>query len=212
MTPEVMERAFEPFFTTKGPGEGSGLGLAMVYGFAKQSGGHIEIDSTLDVGTTVRLYLPRTELPQAVGEAEAQRERAADESRIVLVVEDNAAVRQMTVARLQDLGHRVLEADGAAAAVDLLGSDATIDVLFTDVVMPGGMSGIDLARRALQMRPTIKVLFASGYASSFHTTGGVIGELLQKPYRDEDLQQALTRAFKAAANGAASVARQAASG
>jgi len=195
MPPEVIDRAFEPFFTTKPPGKGSGLGLSMVYGFAKQSGGHIEIESAVGVGTTVRLYLPRSEASrEAAGQAEAGSDHASlAAGRIILVVEDNDNVRSMTVARLEELGYRLCEADSAAAALKILESDARVDLLFTDVVMPGGMSGIDLARRALELRPALKVIFASGYASSFPTTGGVAGELLQKPYRDEELMRALQR-------------------
>lgn len=104
-------------------------------------------------------------------------------------------MRGTTVARLEELGHRALEAEDAAAALDILRRDAEVDLLFTDVVMPGGMSGLDLARRALELRPTIKVILATGYASSFNPTGGVPGEVLQKPYCDEDLSRALRRAF-----------------
>jgi PAS domain S-box-containing protein len=193
---EILDRVFEPFFTTKEVGKGSGLGLSMVYGFAKQSDGHVKIESTVGVGTTVRLYLPRTELPLDVREATSAEDGLPDVGgRTILVVEDNAGVRGMTVARLAELGYRVLEADGVATALDILTATSPVDVLFTDVVMPGGMSGLDLARRARELRPTIKVVFASGYASTFPTTGDETGELLQKPYRDEDLNRALRRAL-----------------
>jgi signal transduction histidine kinase/ActR/RegA family two-component response regulator len=197
MAPDVVERAFEPFFTTKESGRGSGLGLSMVYGFVRQSGGHVKLESVIGAGTTVRLYLPRAARAQS-GEARAMAESetgAAIERRVILVVEDNASVRQVTVARLEYLGHRVLAAVGTSEALAILESDAAIDLLFTDVVMPGGMSGFDLARRAFELRPSLKALFTSGYASSYTTTGGVMGELLQKPYRDEDLQRALQRVF-----------------
>jgi CheY-like chemotaxis protein len=196
MPQEVLDRAFEPFFTTKGPGQGSGLGLSMVYGFARQCRGHVRLESKVGVGTTVRVYLPRSEMP--IDEDLSGQDSVpllADTNRVILVVEDDADVRSVTVARLEDLGYRVHEADGAGAALKVLSGDHQIDLLFTDVVMPGGMNGIDLASRALELRPLLKVLFASGYASTFHTTGNVPGDLLQKPYRDEDLRRALNRMF-----------------
>jgi CheY-like chemotaxis protein len=196
MPPEVLDRAFEPFFTTKGPGQGSGLGLSMVYGFARQCRGHVRLESKQGIGTSVRIYLPRSEIP--LDEDFSPQDGVpllADTNRIILVVEDDSDVRSVTVARLEDLGYRVHEADGAATALKVLAGDLQIDLLFTDVVMPGGMNGIDLARRALELRPTLKVMFASGYASTFHTTGNVPGDLLQKPYRDEDLRRALNRMF-----------------
>ncbi len=200
MPQEVADRAFEPFFTTKGPGQGSGLGLSMVYGFAKQCRGHAKLESKLGMGTKVSIYLPRSEATMSADSGRQEAEPLlADTGRIILVVEDDADVRSVTVARLEDLGYRVLEADGASAALKTLGTDNQIDLLFTDVVMPGGMNGIDLASRALELRPGLKVLFASGYASTFPTTGNVPGELLQKPYRDEDLRRALNRLFGPAA-------------
>ncbi len=207
MPREVADRAFEPFFTTKGPGKGSGLGLSMVYGFLKQSGGQVKIESALGTGTTVRLYLPRAEAPRSVGDRGIAKDdtASAETGRIILVVEDDATVRSMTVARLAELGHRVLEAHSAAAALDILRRDSPIDLLFTDVVMPGGMSGLDLAHHALELRPAIKVLFATGYASSFNPTGGVPGEVLQKPYRDEDLSRALLHAWGDTAAPTASI-------
>jgi PAS domain S-box-containing protein len=193
MPQEVIDRAFEPFFTTKGQGKGTGLGLSMVYGFIKQSNGHATIDSTLGKGTIVRLYLPRTVL-SAEGDESASGEVLvvpAERPCHILVVEDNASVRSMTVARLEELGHHVRDADGASAALEVLNGRAQVDVLFTDVVMPGGVSGLELAARARELRPEIKVIFASGYSNSFHSTEGFVGELLQKPYRDEDLVRAI---------------------
>jgi PAS domain S-box-containing protein len=197
MPQDVLDHAFEPFFTTKDAGKGSGLGLSMVYGFAKQSGGHVTIESKVGIGTTVRLYLPRANATQLVDtrtswDAEPDLGRL---SRNILVVEDDADVRGVTVARLKDLGHTVFEADGASAALEVLRRDVAIDLLFTDVVMPGGMSGLDLAQRASEMRPGLKVIYASGYASSFHAARTVAGELLQKPYSDRDLRAALARAL-----------------
>jgi len=200
MPQEVIDRAFEPFFTTKESGKGSGLGLSMVYGFAKQSGGHVAIESKVGIGTTVRIFLPRGDAELIAG-AQADWDREPDlveTGRTILVVEDDPDVRGVTVARLQDIGHHVLEADGANAALDILRREAQIELMFTDVVMPGGMSGLDLAQRASELRPGLKVIYASGYASSFHAARSVTGELLQKPYSDQDLRAALNRAFGAA--------------
>jgi PAS domain S-box-containing protein len=207
MPSDVLERAFEPFFTTKGPGQGSGLGLSMVYGFARQCRGHVRLESKIGIGTTVRIYLPRSEMP--IDDDLSPQEGVplvADTDRVILVVEDDADVRSVTIARLEDLGYQVHEADSAASALKVLSGDQKIDLLFTDVVMPGGMNGIDLAGRALELRTGLKVLFASGYASTFHTTGNVPGDLLQKPYRDEDLRRALNRMFAPAGEAEASAA------
>jgi signal transduction histidine kinase len=203
MPQEVLDRAFEPFFTTKDSGKGSGLGLSMVYGFAKQSGGHVTIESKVGLGTTVRLYLPKAGAGQAaVTNADWDAEPDLVESgRTILVVEDDADVRGVTVARLQDLGYEVLEADGATRAMDILRRDGPIDLLFTDVVMPGGMSGLELAQHACEMRPGLKVIYASGYASSFHAARHVAGELLQKPYSDHDLRTVLSRVLAGAPLG-----------
>ncbi len=197
MSQEVVDRAFEPFFTTKPAGEGTGLGLSTVYGFVKQSGGDIKIESVEGMGTTIRVYLPRGEAPQTIGQHSIPDGDAAvaDISRIILVVEDNAHVRSITVTRLEELGHRVLAADNAATALEILSGDSPVDLLFTDVVMPGGMNGFDLARRAVELRSGIKVIIVSGYAPSFNTTGSTIGERLQKPYGDEELRRALARAL-----------------
>ena len=197
MTQDVIERAFDPFFTTKPAGKGSGLGLSMVHGFVKQAGGHVTIESAVGKGTRIQLYLPRTTAehgaePDVSADTEAE---APARPHAVLVVEDNAIVRSVAVARFEELGHSVLEADSAAVALEHLSGAAPIDLLFTDVVIPGGMGGLDLARRALEIRPGIRVIFTSGYAASLKTIGDLPGEFLQKPYRDEDLRRALQRAL-----------------
>ena len=203
MPQDVIDHAFEPFFTTKPIGKGSGLGLSMVHGFVKQAGGHVTIESEVGKGTRVRLYLPRATADRAVEqEAPVDRETAAVEGHAVLVVEDNAIVRSVAVARLEELGHRVLEAENAATALELLSSDTPIDLLFTDVVIPGGMGGLNLARRAIELRPGIRVVFTSGYAASFKTIGDLPGEFLQKPYRDDELRRVLQRALGAPAKPA----------
>ncbi len=200
MSQDVIERAFEPFYTTKGPGEGTGLGLSMVYSFAKQARGHVKIESQVGLGTTVRIYLPRClDVPAETEAGEGDADLKPGKARMVLVVEDDTDVRGMTVARLNEFGYRVREADCGAAALRSLKDEGPVDLLFTDVVMPGGMSGLDLARRAVQLQPAMKVIFTSGYASSFHRADEELGELLQKPYSDEDLRAALRRALVGAA-------------
>jgi PAS domain S-box-containing protein len=188
MPPEVQARAFEPFFTTKDVGKGSGLGLSMVYGFAKQSGGHVDLASEVGTGTTVTLYLPIAQRsPEAVAAAVADHAVAGA---TVLVVEDDPDVRKMAVAMLTDLGCRVMEASDGPSALRILESPARIDLLFADVVMPGGLSGPQLARQATTLRPSLKVLFVSGYSEMAATRDGTDplgGELLAKPFRKADL-------------------------
>ena len=167
MSEEVRQRAFEPFFTTKPTGAGTGLGLSMVYGFVKQSGGNIQIYSELGQGTSVRIFLPLAEsvqsseeLPPSAGNMDAMPRG----SETILVVEDDARVRRVTTARLRSLGYEVIEADNGAAAFALLAVHPKIAMIFTDVVMPGGMNGDELAEAALAAKPDLKVLFTSGYA------------------------------------------------
>ncbi len=189
MTPEVLQRAFEPFFTTKEVGKGTGLGLAMIYGFARQSRGHVVIYSEVDQGTTVRLYLPRLEVAIAPT-PEAASSHAAGGGEIVLVVEDDNNVRKLVVRQLTDLGYQVLEAANGKAALDIIDSGAAIDLLFTDVVMPGGMNGRQLAEAARERRPGLKALFTSGYTADTVLRHGTLDagtKLLSKPYRKRDL-------------------------
>jgi PAS domain S-box-containing protein len=195
MTPEVLQRAFEPFYTTKGPGVGSGLGLSMVYGFVKQSGGHAQLHSELGHGTTVRLYLP-----EHAGDASAVAESAsasierAPSGKTVLVVEDDQRVRRVSVRRLKELGYAVIEADSGSSALLVLDRKAPIDVLFTDIVMTGGMTGIDLAHEARRRRPELKVLFTSGYAEPAAVKVGMLTtnvSWLGKPYNINELDAKL---------------------
>ncbi|MBP2300942.1 response regulator [Azospirillum picis] len=213
MAPDVLERAFEPFFTTKETGKGTGLGLAMIHGFVKQSGGLISIDSQPGAGTTFRLYLPRMAVEGARSAAEdaGDDEAVAGRGEMVLVVDDDADVRSVAVQAVAALGYQVLEADGAAAALALL-DRRSVDLLFTDIVMPGGMNGRELAMEALRRHPSLKLLFASGYANGTSApeveAGASAGEretdpatvlaqaeMLAKPYRDGDLARALRRAL-----------------
>ncbi|MBR7960830.1 response regulator [Burkholderia vietnamiensis] len=190
MTADVLERVFEPFFTTKADGEGTGLGLSMVFGFVKQSGGHTSIDSTPGQGTTVRLTFPRchdtyAEEPPRVPQHDPVRGRET-----ILVVEDDADVRLTVVDMLAQLGYKVLTASDGEAALRMLDSGTPIDLLFTDVIMPGRIKGSELARRAALRSPPLPVLFTSGYTRDeiFHSgrlDPGVM--LLGKPYRRDEL-------------------------
>ena len=187
MTADVLARAFEPFFTTKEPGQGSGLGLSQVYGTARQSGGGVRIDSAPGAGTSVSVYLPR-----AAGKAEPAITPAVPtpphaSRATVLVVDDDTAVRATTVAVLRDLGYDVRDAGGGQDALDMLRRDANIDVLLTDVVMPG-MNGAELARQAAGMRPHLCILFMSGYAEPEGITGALQRyTLVRKPFMPSDL-------------------------
>ena len=197
MTPEVVARACEPFFTTKEVGKGSGLGLAMVYGFVKQSGGHVKIYSEPGFGTTIKLFLPEVVATTSIGEAEPATAdelpiRGGDET--LLVVEDEEDVRQLACRVLGGLGYRILQACDGRDAMVLIESDATIDLLFTDVVLPGGMNGPEIARRARLRRPGLKVMYTSGY------TGNAIQQLdatltpvhlITKPYAIDEMTRAV---------------------
>src|SRR4051812_46752425 len=192
MTPELMARVFDPFFTTKEPGKGTGLGLSMVYGFVKQSGGHVKIYSEIDRGTTVKLYLPR--LPVAADAIAEQRpvreDLVAPDGHTVLVVEDDDAVRELSLAFLQDLGYTVLSASDAAGGLDLLRRHPEVTVLFTDVVLTGGMSGRELADQARRDYPRLRVLFPTGYTPNAIIPGGILDPgvpLLPKPFTADAL-------------------------
>jgi CheY-like chemotaxis protein len=190
MAADVVERAFEPFFTTKGVGKGSGLGLSMIYGFAKQSRGHLKIYSEVGHGTTVRLYLPRGKALETAAAATAASTESQRGTETILVVEDDPDVRQLAVTQLRSVGYKVLEAPDGASAISLLGSEARVDLLFTDVVMPGGMTGQQLAQKARRQRPQLKVLFTSGYTPESVVHQGKLDagiHLLSKPYRRDGL-------------------------
>ncbi len=193
MTAEVQQRIFEPFFTTKEVGKGSGLGLAMVFGFMKQSGGHISVYSEPGKGSCFRLYLPRTLAGETSPAAIVPATAAARGHERVLVVEDNAQLRGVVVKQLTGLGYVVSEAADAATALSILRHDA-IDLLFTDIVMPGEMSGSVLAQEATTLIPGLKVLFTSGFPGARVDSAGWLSNgapLLTKPYRKEELARAL---------------------
>ncbi|MEX2481276.1 MAG: PAS domain S-box protein [Gammaproteobacteria bacterium] len=190
MGEETLGKAFEPFFTTKGLGKGSGLGLSMVYGFVKQSGGHARIYSEPGQGTTVKLYLPRATAPARPIAPKLHDSDDSHGDEHVLVVEDDPLVRDHVVAQLEALGYRVTAANDGPAALTIIEQETHIDLLFTDVVMPGGLSGRQLADAAQQIRPHLKVLFTSGYSKNAIVHHGRLDrgvELLGKPYRRQEL-------------------------
>jgi len=198
MTPEIKAKAIEPFFTTKGSGAGTGLGLSMVYGFARQSGGGLRIESEPGHGTTVTVYLPQADEGRPPHPAPSRPAREVrGEGQAILVVEDDPRVRLVTARRLRELGYAVAEAEGGREALDLLDRQA-FDLLLTDVLMPGGLSGPELARQARRRRPRLSVLFASGYADPDAMRAAMAefdAELLRKPHRKGDLAAAVVRAL-----------------
>jgi PAS domain S-box-containing protein len=194
----LRDKVFEPFFTTKEIGKGTGLGLSMVYGFVKQSGGHVKIYSEEGFGTTIKLYLPRaTEEAKPVAEAALMPPRAAGHESI-LVVEDDRMVRDYVVAQLRALGYAATAAANAAEALGILDGGAVPDLLFTDVIMPGGVDGRQLADQARQRHPSLKVLFTSGYTQTAIVHHGRLDPgvlLLAKPYRKIDLARMIRTAL-----------------
>jgi nitrogen-specific signal transduction histidine kinase len=193
MSPEILQRVFEPFFTTKEVGRGSGLGLSMVYGFVSQSGGHVQIDSEVGVGTTVRLYLPRTtERTAPAPHRHTQAARSATGSETILLVEDNPEVLEVGSGMLRALGYEVAVARDAEEALALLRSDRRFHALFSDVIMPG-MTGDQLAQEARILRPEIKVLLTSGFAAQLAAEGGRLRgfPVIPKPYRQAELAERL---------------------
>ncbi|TCL70311.1 ATP-binding protein [Rhizobium sp. BK251] len=200
MAQEVIDRAFDPFYTTKGPGKGTGLGLSQVYGYVKQSGGHIKIYSEVDRGTTVKMYLPRhvgtATAVGAMGIAPAIPQGSASD--LVLAVEDDEQVRAMTVESLRELGYTVLEADSAAGALEHLERHPGIDLLFTDIVM-AGMNGRQLADVVAERWPAVKVLYTTGYTRNAIVHNGVLDHgvfLLTKPFTLEQLAHKLREVLK----------------
>jgi signal transduction histidine kinase len=198
MEPAVAAHAFEPFFTTKEVGKGTGLGLSQVYGFVKQSGGHVVIDSTPGIGTTFRLYLPRCDAVRRASDGDARVPSLTPPTghETVLVVEDNAEVLELAVTTISDLGYRVLTAPDGPSALGIVQGCEPIDLLFSDVVMPGGMNGFDLVNKARAIRIGLKALVTSGYAN-VHRPGTDRPDvpLLLKPYRRGDLAQCIRMAL-----------------
>jgi PAS domain S-box-containing protein len=199
MAPEVIEKIFQPFFTTKEQGKGSGLGLAMVYGFIKQSGGHIQVYSEVGHGTSFKMYLPARRGTAAVHAATEETPEPPKKRAKILVVEDQEAVRAVASSFLEDFGYDIIEAGDGFQALSRLQEHDDIDLMFSDVVMPGGMNGFDLAQAAQSMNPTLKVVHTSGYPK-----GAMVhqdeprfkeGMIIMKPYRREDLEKIIADAL-----------------
>jgi len=191
MSEETKKQIFEPFFTTKDQGRGTGLGLSMVYGFVKQSGGNITVYSEVGHGTCFQIYLPRwSSAPLQAADTKAPTTQEPRGSETVLMVEDDPLVRTHVEGLLLGLGYRVIVASNGAEALERLQDHKDVDLLFTDVVMPGGMGGADVAARATTLRPSLKVLFTSGYAENAIVNHGRLEpglHLLRKPYRRREL-------------------------
>jgi CheY-like chemotaxis protein len=211
MPPEVAAKAFEPFFTTKAVGKGSGLGLAQVYGFAKQSGGGVSIETALGRGTTVKVYLPGAPAAAAGDEDDASgphRDGSREAGRAtrpahILLVDDDNAVREVTASALRALGHTVMEAGGGPAALDLLNKPGCrIDLLVVDFAMPG-MNGVEVARGARVARPGLPVLFITGYADLSALAGTGEDRIVQKPFRESELERKVSRCLTEAREGVA---------
>jgi PAS domain S-box-containing protein len=198
IAPENLERVFDPFFTTKEVGKGTGLGLSMVFGFVKQSNGHIKIYSEVGHGTTVKIYLPRaTGLPDTVVES-LTSSSVEGGSETILVVEDDALVRRYVITQIQSLGYKTLEASRASEALAIIDGHQPIDLLFTDVIMPGTMNGRQLVDIAIVRRPGLKTLFTSGYTENAIVHHGRLDTgvlLLAKPYRKSDLARMIRLAL-----------------
>ncbi|MEX0706966.1 MAG: ATP-binding protein [Woeseia sp.] len=204
IAPQNLPKLFEPFYTTKERSKGSGLGLSMVFGFVKQSGGHVAVYSEVDVGTSVRMYLPPSEGQEAAHVPESSDAPLVGGSETILLVEDDDLVRQFAVQQLRQVGYTVLDAPHGPAALAIMQShDEPIDLLFTDVIMPGGMSGKVLADAARLLQPDLKVLFSSGYTETAILHHGRLDadvSLLSKPYRRAELVQRIREALDDALN------------
>jgi len=207
MPPEIVRQVFDPFFSTKERGRGTGLGLSMVYGFVKQSGGHVAIYSEAGEGTTVKVYLPRA----ASDQPEVAPEESLDavprgQGEQILVVEDDASVRALTVSFLQTLGYRTCEAADAAAGLEALGKAPDVRLLLSDVILPGGSSAPDLTREAKRRRPDLRVLFMSGYTENTIVHNGRLDrgvELLEKPFTRAELARKVREVLDAPAGDTA---------
>jgi CheY-like chemotaxis protein len=196
MSREIIRRAFDPFFTTKPEGQGTGLGLSQVFGFIKQSGGHVKLYSEVGQGTTVKLYIPKAFGNKACLHDELVDEQASNSTgETVLVVEDDEGVRAAAVTMISELGYLVISAAGPEQALQVL-AEQPVKLVFTDVVMPGPISSRELADRARILQPDVKVLFTSGYTQNAVVHGGRLDdgvELISKPYRREQLARQLRR-------------------
>ena len=200
MTSETVAKVFEPFFTTKSEEKGTGLGLSMVYGFVAQSHGHVQIYSEPGDGTTVKIFLPRSRQPASGGRAGAGRGSLRGRSEVILVVEDDDLVRASAVSMLRDLGYTCIHASDGAQALEVLKGGAKIDLLFTDVIMPGQVKSRDLAAQAQRLRPGLPVLFTSGYTENAIVHHGRLDpgvQLISKPYTRDELARKMRALLKA---------------
>jgi signal transduction histidine kinase len=191
---DIRDRVFEPFFTTKGVGQGTGLGLAMVYGFAKQSGGHLSLYSEMGVGTTINLYLPRAQAEAAPQPRNDGFPVARVGHETILVVDDHEEVRKVSSTTLKELGYQVIEARDAGEAIDILHRRSPIDLVFTDIAMPGGLSGFDLAKHVVHNHPKTKIVLVSGFAENASRERGNVPphiKLLSKPFRRQELAECI---------------------
>ncbi len=203
MDKETREHIFEPFFTTKPEGKGTGLGMAMVYGFVKRYGGHINIYSEPDIGTSIRMKLPCTAAIPAAEINPVEENKLPTGNETILVVDDELDLLQLAEQYLRDLGYHVLSASNAAQALALLVKEDSIKLLFSDVIMPGGVNGYDLAQQATQLRPELKILLTSGFTSKTMTHNGLshfTTQLLNKPYRKDELAQRIRRVLDQTSN------------
>ena len=202
MSPETQEKIFEPFFTTKDVGEGSGLGLSMVYGFIKQSKGHISVRGALGQGTTIDLYLPRSHEANTQQSATDQSREARRGSERILVVEDEPLVREIAVRALQSQGYEVIQVENGAEAIKLLQNGQLFDLLFADIVLPGGMNGVEIAAQARRLQPNIKVVFTTGRAEQSVVHAGQLAardSVINKPYKLTELLETVGAALAASA-------------
>jgi CheY-like chemotaxis protein len=199
MPPETLARAFDPFFTTKDLGKGTGLGLSRLYGFMRQSNGYVTMASTAGGGTAVRLYLPRAEAFAETAEPPRRHVERASRTRRILVVEDNKLVQELVVEVLESFGYRTAAVDDGLSALHLLESDSAFDVMVSDVLMPGGMSGFELAREVRRRLPTLAIILSSGMSGlSGDSEAAALGlPILYKPYQTDELSRAIEAAVEA---------------
>ncbi len=202
--PEIITRIFDPFFTTKASSQGTGLGLAMAFGFVKQSGGHLTVYSEPGLGTTFRIYLPRSDSGEVAAASLCNTDDVVGGDETVLLVEDHEQLRRTAERQLTELGYQVHEADSALPALAILSGPEAVDLLFTDLVMPGVMDGLELAYRAMQVRPGLKVLLTSGFPGGQDVDQRVADSpfhLLGKPYSRMELARTVRMVLDSGADG-----------
>jgi len=194
--PEVLPKVFEPFFTTKEVGKGTGLGLSQVYGFARQAGGQANIASEVGRGTEITIFLPRSQEALSQEEDDPVLDPDWQGEGTILLVEDNNEIAEVSKANLEELGYRVIHAPNAMAAMEVVESDRSLDLVFSDIVMPGTMSGLDLARRLRQLRPGLPIILTTGYSSALQSAAPDGFTLLTKPYDIASLHRAIEEVLR----------------